>query len=100
MSEFSQSSGRYTCSEEEYQPDKNDETSVGANIQESQLPEWQMYELGNVTWNSLVFSVLSEKIPETYKNVEVLIQDPINGGDILPILFEMKGVLICWNVCN
>ena len=46
---------------------------------------------GNITWDSLVFSVLSEKIPETYKNVRVLLQDPISGGDILPIVFEMKG---------
>jgi hypothetical protein len=45
----------------------------------------------NTTKNNLMFSIVSENIPNASDWVKVLFQDPINGRDIIPIVFEMKG---------
>ena len=45
----------------------------------------------NVTRDILRFQLVSENIPENVERVKVVFQDPINGGGLLPIVFEMKG---------
>ena len=44
----------------------------------------------NVTRDILWFHLVSEKIAENVEQVKVVFQNPINGGGLLPIVFEMK----------
>ena len=74
-----------------------DGTHLEGNLIKPSYQNGKCFNLGpairenNVTRDILWFSIVSQNIPNNSGQVKVVFQDPINGGVLLPIVFEMRG---------